>query len=178
MKRTLSPICAFLFSLFCLTAASADPATWQQLRPLVSAAAPVAGTEQSDPPRSGPVVVTFFASWCPPCTDEFNHLNALASDPAFSDVRIVGINLYEDFGGKKNPVRMARFLDRTKPQFPLVVGTGRIGKAFGDVDRIPTVVVYGKSGREVWRFIHKRGAKKTHATLEDLTRAMALARDG
>lgn len=129
-------------------------------------------------PKQGPVIVTFFASWCPPCTLEFRHLNEVMAAPEFGDAQIVAINMFELFGGKEDPVRMARFLDRTKPQFPTLKGTEEMRVAFGNVERIPTVIVYGNSGEEVWRFIHIRDAKKTHATKEDVLNALKLAREG
>lgn len=151
-------------------------AEWPQLHELVAKAPPVAGTEPADIDKDGPVIVTFFASWCPPCTDEFRHLNELVESEAGQGASIVAINLFEDFGGKKNSARMAVFIDRTAPKFPLVIGSERMREAFGDIDRIPTVVVYGQSGNEVWRFVHERGAEKTHATLEDLVAALEKAR--
>lgn len=94
------------------------------------------------------------------------------------EAKIVGINLFENFGGKENPQRMARFLKKTDPLFPLVSGSQEIARRFGDIDRIPTIIVYGASGREVWRFVHVRDAEKTHATMDDLVEALKLARGG
>ncbi|MCR9135960.1 MAG: TlpA family protein disulfide reductase [Alphaproteobacteria bacterium] len=145
---------------------------WRDLHAMVAAAAPIGVEVEAPLPMEGPVIVTFFASWCPPCTDEFGHLNDLADTDAFADTTIVAINLFEDFGGKKNPARMERFLKRTKPQFRLVEGTDAMRTAFGQIDRIPTVIVYGNSGEEIWRFVHERNAAKTHATRQDLERVL------
>ncbi len=138
-------------------------------------AEPVTGSPALPLPIDGPVVVTFFASWCPPCTDEFRHLNTLAQSEALTDASILGINLFEDFGGQKNPARMARFLKSTQPQFPLIAGTEDMRIGFGPIDRIPTVIVFDASGREVWRFVHARGAEKTHVTYDELAKALERA---
>ena len=174
MKRLL-PSLTFLLMTVTSHGAFAGGVEWDELRLMVESAPPIGGSETLDPDADGPVIVTFFASWCPPCTDEFRHLNAISASGEFDDVQIVAVNLFEDFGGVKNPERMDRFIERTDPGFALVKGSEDIRKAFGDIDRIPTVVVYGQSGGEVWRFVHERDAEKTHATETDLRHALERA---
>lgn len=155
-----------------LSLARATDTNWQELSKLLAASPPLGESSGFTPGEGRPVVVTFFASWCPPCTDEFAHLNKIVANPEFADAQIVGVNVFEDFGGVKKPERMVEFLERTNPQFDMVTGSPDIRAAFGNVTRIPTVVVYGRSGREVWRFIHVRDAEKTHATEADLIGAL------
>jgi len=122
-----------------------------------------------------PVVVTFFASWCPPCLPEFMTLNELKKHPEAQGVTIIAVNIFEDFAGK-NPARMQRFLSRTNPEFPVVKGTAEIRAAFGNVTRIPTLVVYDSRGRESWRFIHEQGATKMTADLDEIVAALREAK--
>ena len=139
-------------------------------------AALVEGTDTPVKPLKGKVVVvTFFASWCPPCRNEFKHLNDLVERSGGDRVTVIGINLFEAWGGNKNPARMARFLADTNPKFALIEGSEALRVAFGDVERIPSVIVIGADGREAWRFVHQRGSAKTHATIEDLTTALTAA---
>lgn len=119
-----------------------------------------------------PVVVAFFASWCPPCTDEFDVMAKVRATVGDRPVTFIGINLFEAWGGKKDPARMARFIARTRPGFPLIEGSPEISAAFGTIDRIPTMVVFGSDGKENWRFVHQRGATKTHATAEEIINAL------
>ena len=49
------------------------------------------------------VVVMFFASWCPPCRPVFAHLNGVIEDCAGRDLSVIGVNLFEDFGGLTDP---------------------------------------------------------------------------
>ena len=119
-----------------------------------------------------PVVVAFFASWCPPCIDEFEEMAKVQSSIGDRQVTFVGINLFEAWGGEKDPARMARFIVRTRPNFALVEGDHKISAAFGTIDRIPTVVVFDADGGETWRFVHERGAAKTYATADEIMKAL------
>ena len=138
-------------------------------RPLLLKATPFEGMSISERQLTGkPVIVTFFASWCPPCTDEFKVLNEVRGSHGEERLAIIAVNAFEAWGGAKNPARMKRFLARTKPAFTLVEESEGVLAAFGGVARIPTLIIYDRDGREVWRFIHEVGAVKMSATLEDI----------
>lgn len=176
MKACGSRLVCGLFAL-CLWWGVATPAPAGGLdaaRALLLAAAPVNGPALDRDVLTGkPVIVTFFASWCPPCMDEFNTLNQIRDRYPGERLSIVAINAFEAWGGKKNPARMARFLDRTKPTFPMVEATGEILQVFGNVERIPTLIVYDRDGREVWRFVHALDATKMSASLQDIQQVLA-----
>ena len=118
-----------------------------------------------------PIVITFFASWCPPCRHEFEQLNALKTHPQANNATIIAINVFED-NYDKNPARLKRFLETTKPTFPVIKGNAQTRKAFGNITRIPTLIVYDKTGKENWRFIHKEGATKMSAELDEIVDAL------
>jgi thiol-disulfide isomerase/thioredoxin len=61
-----------------------------------------------------PLLVTFWATWCEPCRDEYPMLNELAKQYAPQGLRIVGINLNDD----GDLILMRRFMARYKPVFP------------------------------------------------------------
>ena len=143
-------------------------------RSLLLAAAPVDGTVLAAADVTGkPVIVTFFASWCPPCTDEFQALNQIREHYDAGKLGIVAVNAFEAWGGKKNPARMARFLARTDPAFPMVEASDDILRTFGGITRIPTLIVYDADGREVWRFVHEVNARKMSASVEDIQSVLA-----
>ena len=150
--------------------------TLDEVAAALSGAALVEGTDKTVGPLAGRVVVvTFFASWCPPCRNEFSHLNQLLKRSGDNRITVIAINQFEAWGGKKNPARMARFLADTDPQFAVIVGSETLRVAFGNIERIPSVIVIGTDGQEAWRFVHERGSAKTHTTIEDLTAAVSAA---
>ncbi len=120
-------------------------------------------------------VITFFASWCPPCRIEFEHLNTVKEHHG-EDLEVVAVNIYENFGGAADPDRMERFLEHAAPSFHLLGEGERVRDLFGDVRRIPTAFVFDAEGRARLHFIHARGARKTNATLEELEAAIIAAK--
>lgn len=123
--------------------------------------------------RGRPVIVSFFASWCPPCNAEFEHMKLLHLAHAADGLEVVAINLFEDFAGPDDEgKRLKRFLGRHTPVFPTVTGTAETAKLFGDVKRIPTVYVFDRQGNPRLHFIHAEGSKKTNPGLPELRRAV------
>jgi len=119
------------------------------------------------------VVISFFASWCPPCLAEFAHLNELRARYDGSAVAIVAVNLWEDWGGfADDGARLDRFLLRTEPRFEVRRGVEATKATFGDVTRIPTVYVFDRTGAPVLRFVHETGAAVTNPAMADLIAAI------
>ena len=127
-------------------------------------------------PRAGVArvtVVSFFASWCPPCRTEFQHLNTAARRHG-SDVHIVAVNVFEQWDANDEQ-RLAVFLTDTAPRFHVVAGNERILQLFGGVNRIPTVFVFDARGHSIEHFIHERNAKKTNLSAHELQLAIEAA---
>lgn len=159
-----------------LTMSVAGQAGAASLQPVQGALAslarlkPVHGTPITPTDLVGrPVLVTFWASWCPPCRWEFEQLNTLAGTYRSSGLSIVGVNVFEDFGGLSSPAKQKRFIEDTAPVFPLIAGTDQTRQDFGGVTRIPTVFLFDETGGLAWSFVHATGAKKTHVTEQELS---------
>lgn len=166
MKRLLILFCAVLLlapSSFARTPLLLDAALQSDLRSL-----PKIGQRGVDALSGKIVIVTFFASWCPPCKWEFQSLNTLRKTYGEDELAIVAVNWFEEWGDSAGGKRMERFLTSTKPNFPVISGTNPVIGKFGGIDRIPTLFIFDRRGREAYSFIHLQGAKKMHAGTEEL----------
>ena len=115
------------------------------------------------------ILISFFASWCPPCNKEFKHLNYFKTAYAGKPLKILAINYFEDLGGfKDNGERLERFIYRHRPKFHVLKGNDAIAKQFEDVQRIPTVFIFDKSGKKAFHFIHRYKSKKMNPSKKEL----------
>ena len=171
----LALIAASLSAIPAVTAAAAEPVRLDSARVAHLAALKQIDGRKIDAARltGRPVLVSFFASWCPPCNAEFEHMKLLHLAHAADGLEIVAINLFEDFGGfQDDGKRLNRFLGRHTPVFPIVKGTPETAKLFGDVKRLPTVFVFDRQGQAVLHFVHAAKSKKTNPGLDELRRAV------
>ena len=105
--------------------------------------------------KGKPLLVTFWATWCEPCRDEYPMLNELAKQYAPQGLKVVGISLDQD----GDLILMRRFLARYKPVFP------NFRKQKGEEDEfiqavmggwngsIPASVFYSKDGTQVGHLV-------------------------
>ena len=125
--------------------------------------------------RGKPLLITFWATWCEPCRDEYPMLNELAKQYAPQGLHVVGINLDDD----GDVILMRRFLARYKPVFPNYRKRKGDEGAFnqsvlpGWNGALPATFFYAKDGRQAGHVL----GEGNRATYEAAIRAL-LSSDG
>ena len=156
--RVLMTSLALFFSLLAAPATSTEAVTDRHSK--ITAASRIQGPALDASALKGKtVVVTFFASWCPPCVHEFKVLKQVRAQYDPAEVALVAVNVFEELGAGNDELRLKRFLKRADPGISVIMGDKTIRDAFGGVDRIPTLVVHDPSGTESFRFVHERDAE-------------------
>jgi cytochrome c biogenesis protein CcmG, thiol:disulfide interchange protein DsbE len=100
--------------------------------------------------KGKPLLVTFWATWCEPCRDEYPMLNELAKQYAPKGLQVVGVNFDQD----GDLILMRRFLARNKPIFP------NYRKKKGDEDAFSEAVMPGYKGGLPASFFYARDGKQ------------------
>ena len=122
---------------------------------------------RADDLRGNVVVVTFFASWCPPCREELAKLAQLHAKHATGGLRVVAINYFEEWEGVSDDAKLALFLERVNMPFPAVRGDKAMVDWFGGVRYIPTLFVFDRTGAQV-HAAENPGAELTMPGMEEL----------
>lgn len=95
----------------------------------------------SDFRGKNPVVLNFFAEFCPPCKKEFPHLKALDEKYRAKGLKVVAVSLDEDRATASVVPK------QNKVAFPVVFDPkGGIAEKYG-VQAIPHTVVIGRDGK-------------------------------
>jgi len=110
-----------------------------------------------------PLLMTFWATWCEPCRDEYPMLNELAKQYGPQGLQVVGVNFNDD----GDLILMRRFIARYKPVFP------NYRKKHGDEagftqavwpqwnGALPASFLYDKDGNQVGRVLGA-GTRETY----------------
>ena len=92
-----------------------------------------------------PVILDFWATWCPPCEFQVPELNALYRDHReANDVGIFGISI--DEGG---PEIVREWAAEKGVDYPILLSDGDLARQYGAVG-FPTFVLIAPDGRVEW----------------------------
>jgi thiol-disulfide isomerase/thioredoxin len=93
--------------------------------------------------KGKPVLVEFWATWCPPCRKSIPHLNQVYGKYKAQGLQIVGITDEDEATVKK-------FQEKIPMDYNVAINTPQsVYKQFG-IDSIPTAFLVDKGGNVVW----------------------------
>lgn len=98
------------------------------------------GLYQSSSDAGQPLVINFWATWCPPCRVEMPDLEAAQRRFSTRGLRVLGISIDDDV----NPVREFRL--RTGISFPLLLDSGHKLSAQLGLTSFPTTFLVSRQG--------------------------------
>jgi thiol-disulfide isomerase/thioredoxin len=105
--------------------------------------------------KGQPLLVTFWATWCEPCRDEYPMLNDFAKQYATKGLKVIGVNLDQD----GDIILMRRFMTRYKPVFPNYRKTKGEESEFTNAvlpgwnGSIPASFFYSKDGTQIGHLV-------------------------
>lgn len=93
------------------------------------------------------LLVTFFATWCPPCMQEVPTLIELQQQFSKADFSVVGLSV--DEGG---PEIVAKLIQNRSINYPVLMADAATARNFGGVVGIPTSFLVNKEGNVVKKY--------------------------
>ncbi|MDD5084968.1 MAG: TlpA disulfide reductase family protein [Candidatus Omnitrophica bacterium] len=92
-----------------------------------------------------PILIVFFATWCPPCRREVPELIKIYDKYSKRGLRILAVNIQE------TPDRVKGFMDKEGINYLVLIdSTGQIAKQYG-ITGIPTAILIDKKGDVKYR---------------------------
>lgn len=120
---------------------------------------PSGGSLAMDAFKGRPLLLNFWATWCPPCVEEMPLLDAFFRQQQAKSWQVVGLAIDQ-------PSAVRQFLTRTPVHYPIgLAGLGgtELGKTLGnDSGGLPFTVLVGADGG----LRQRRMGRLTHADLE------------
>lgn len=116
--------------------------------------------------RGQPLVVNFWATWCPPCVEEMPELSALQTQFQASGLQILGI-------GVDSPDNIRQFSEARPVVYPLLIagaGGSELSRRFGNRSGgLPYTVVIDRRGRVTNRIIGRFKLDDLRNAIESVT---------
>ena len=92
------------------------------------------------------VVLTFWATWCPPCRAEFPGFIALQEKYRSKGLTVIGVSV-----DQASAKVVKSFVQKERLNYQVVLADDNIATAFGGIEAIPATFVIDRQGRIVAR---------------------------
>jgi peroxiredoxin len=102
---------------------------------------------ESDSFNGKVLLLTFFATWCPPCAEEVPILVKLHKELADAGFSVVGLSV-----DQTGPDSVAKFVKSQEINYPVLLAESRTTQDFGGVYGIPVAFLVNKSGNVVKKY--------------------------
>jgi thiol-disulfide isomerase/thioredoxin len=104
------------------------------------------------------LLVTFFATWCPPCIQEIPTLNAVQKSFKQKGFSVLAFSVDEG-----DPAPLHRLIEKYEINYPVLLADLNVVKAFGGVTGIPVTFLVNRKGEIVKKYLGYVG----HDVLEE-----------
>jgi len=118
-----------------------------------------------DDARGEVTLVNFWATWCSPCKKELPDLVELSGKYADRGFRVIGVATDRT---PNAPSLVAEFVGKYSIPYQVVLSSGEMERAFGNVRQMPTSVIVGRDGRVVRTIIGIMSRTEFQKTIEPL----------
>ena len=145
MKKIISIILSPLIALLLLGSSAAVAAVSM---PEFSLPSVVDGTTVNSAAFKDKVLlITFFATWCPPCRQEIPTLKKLQNELGPQGFSVLGLSV--DEGG---PKIVAKLVKQEKINYPVLMANRSTADNFGGIAGIPTSFLVNRQGHVVKKY--------------------------
>lgn len=93
------------------------------------------------------LLLSFFATWCPPCVEEVPALVKLQKDLSAAGFSVIGLSV-----DQQGPAPVAKFIEKKGINYPVLLAVEQTTVDFGGVYGIPVSFLVNKSGNVVKRY--------------------------
>ena len=110
------------------------------------------------------IIITFWATWCPPCRAEIPHFIDIQKELK-DTVQVIGVSVETN-----QPDRVRDFAEKHGINYPIIMATKKIIRDYGNIRSIPTTFMVDRTGRIVQKYV---GFRKKEVFMQNIKSLMS-----